>query len=200
MPPLLSISIIAFYLSILISLVIHFQLVKKDEKFSSLGCFAIFIPATISYFLLLNYTGLKTLLAGLPLFVFGLYSDLKAEKPNLIGLSIANLLSSAFFLLITRQLSLSLLLLFTSIFLNYSVKPKKHIEALYAIFFSIISLLAHGRVENLLKLTVIMAVSTTGIALTNIKKIRIRLGYCGIYLVNFISAFVLSLTIIKLME
>ncbi len=197
MPPLLSISIIAFYLSILISLVIYFQLAKKEERFSNIGGFAVFIPAVISYFLLLNYQGLKVLLASLPLFLFGLYLDLKTKKPDLVKLLAANLLSFAVFLLIFKQLNLSLILLFVSLSLSYTLKPNRYMEMLYAIIFIIASLLAHGRMENLLKLTTIVAVSTTGMVFTNIKKTRIKLGFSGVYLLNFLLAFLVSSAIIK---
>ena len=197
MPPLLSISIIAFYLSILISLVIYFQLAKREERFSNLGGFAIFIPILISYFLLLNYPGLKTLLASLPLFLLGLYLDLKTKKPDLVKLFTANLLSFAVFLLIFKQLSLSLILLLVSLSLSYTLKPNRYVEILYTAIFIAASLILSGRVENLLKLATIVAVSTTGVALTNIKKTRIKLGYSGVYLLNFLLAFLVSSMIIK---
>ena len=200
MPPLLSISIIAFYLSILVSLVIYFQLAKKEERFFNLGGYAIIIPLVISCFLLLNYLGLITIVASLPLFLFGLYLDLKAKKPSLIKLFIANLLSLAVLLLISKQLSLSITIFFLSLALNYTVKPKRYMEILYAITFIAASILAIGKTENILKLSTIVAVSTTGVAFTNIKKVRIKLGRSGVYLLNFILAFVANSIIMKFLR
>ncbi len=189
MPPLLSISIISFYLSVLISLVIYFQFGKRDEKFTNFGVVGILSAFTIGSFLLLNTLALEIILASFPLFVYGTTIDYKKRKPSRTTVLVFCLISTVTLLLITKSDPKPFFLIFLlTVALNYAIRPKNYLPMLYTPPFVAFALLAKDqKCLNEVNALTILAVSTVALLLVNFKKTRIRLGYSGIFTLNFLT-------------
>ncbi len=196
MPPLLSISIIAFYLSILIELFLYFQFAKKDSRFENLSSVGILTAFTIGSFLLLNGFALKTLISLLPLVLYGFAIDF-GKTTHRFSLEIISLLLGATITYLTVHVSLkSLLLIFTiTLILNRIQNNTKFLIPSYTLLLTFLSIMCQNTGNpSLIKTSTILAVSTGALIFVNLGRERMKVGYSLKYSLNFfISALLIEL-------
>ncbi len=187
MPPLLSISIIVFYLSILINLFFYFQLAKKDNLFENLSSIGILTAFTVGSLLLLNSFALKTLIALIPLAFYGLMIDLGKATHKLL-LEILSLLLSALaaWLIFHATFKLSLLVFAITLLLNSIPNNTKFFIFIYTLSFILLALICQNTGnQSITKTSTLLAVSTGTLIFVNIGKERMKIGYSLKYSLNF---------------
>ena len=187
MPPLLSISIIAFYLSILINLFFYFQFAKKDKHFENLASIGVLMAFIVGSFLLLNSFALKAIVSLIPLTFYGFLIDFEKTTYKL-PFEILSLLLSSVAVWLTFHVSFRLLLyvFVITLLLNRIPNSTKFIVFIYAIMFIFLALI-YKRIgnPNLIKTSTILAVSTGALIFVNFKKQRMKMGYSLKYSLNF---------------
>ena len=187
MPPLLSISIIVFYLSILINLFFYFQLAKKDNLFENLSSIGILTAFTVGSLLLLNSFALKTLIALIPLAFYGLMIDFGKATHKLL-LEILSLLLSALavWLIFHATFKLPLLVFAITLLLNSIPNNTKFFIFIYTLSFILLALICQNTGnQSITKTSTLLAVSTGTLIFVNIGKERMKIGYSLKYSLNF---------------
>ncbi len=187
MPPLLSISIIVFYLSILINLFFYFQLAKRDKHFENFSSIGVLTAFTVGSFLLLNGFALKILVALIPLAFFGFMLDFDKITHRLL-LEILSLLLSILVVLFIFHMTfkLPLLVFAITLLLNRIPNSTKFLIFLYIFLFICLAFL-YQKMGNpsLIKTSTLLAVSTGTLIFVNVGKERMKIGYSLKYSLNF---------------
>ncbi len=198
MPPLLSISIIAFYLSILINLFFYFQIAKKDSRFKNLSSIGVLTAFTIGSFLLLNDFALKTIVSMLPLILYGFAIDFGKTEHGMLSEILSLLLSAvAIGLILHTTLKSPLFIFAIALILNRTPNTTKPLIFSYTLLFTLSALVCH-RIEcpNLINASAPLAVSTGSLIFINMKSERMKMGYSLKYSLNFF----LSVLLIELLK
>lgn len=196
MPPLLSISIIAFYLSILINLFLHFQFAKKNKRFENLSSIGVLTAFTVGSFLLLNSFALKTLIALMPLTLYGFMIDFEkiAFKP-LSEISSLFLSAFAIWVIFHTSFKLPLFVFVVTLLLNRIPNNTKFLIFLYTLLLICFAFL-YQKIGNpsLIKTSTLLTVSSGALIFVNIGRERMKMGYSLKYSLNFfISALLIEL-------
>ena len=196
MPPLLSISIIAFYLSILINLFLHFQFAKKNKRFENLSSIGVLTAFTVGSFLLLNSFALKTLIALMPLTLYGFMIDFEkiAFKP-LSEISSLFLSAFAIWVIFHTSFKLPLFVFVVTLLLNRIPNNTKFSVFIYTLSFILLALICQNTGnQSITRTSTLLAVSSGALIFVNIGRERMKIGHSLKYSLNFfISSLLIEL-------